>query len=75
MVQEGKDPLPCCDMCGMHIPEGRPIQHRKMARFNRSTQMRLRRRDVEITAKCLEATFSLREVDKVECIDGVGRFK
>ena len=59
VVQEGKEPLPRCDSCGMHMPEGRLTRHRKKARCDKNTQMRWRRLDVEITARCLEATFSL----------------
>ena len=51
VVQEGKDPLPRCNMCGMHIPEGRLTRHGQMARYDHNTQMRLRIRDVEIAAK------------------------
>ena len=53
-VQEGKEPLPHCDMCGMHMLAGRLIRHRKTARCDRNTHMRWRRRYVEIAAKCLE---------------------
>ena len=31
VVQEGQEPLPHCDMCGMHMPSGRLIRHRRMA--------------------------------------------
>ena len=37
--------------------------------------MRWRQRDVAITAKCLEDTFSMKEADEAERIEGVGRFK
>ena len=59
VFQEGKELLPCCDLCVMHIPEGGVIRHRKTARCNRNTQMRRRLWDVATAAKCLEATFSL----------------
>ena len=29
VFQEGTEPLPCCDLCGIHIPSGRLISHRK----------------------------------------------
>ena len=32
VVQEWKEPLPRCDLCGMHIPAGRIIRHMEMAR-------------------------------------------
>ena len=75
IVQEGKYPLTCCEFCGMNMPEGRLIRHRKTAFCNRNTQMRGRRRDVASTARCLEATFGLAGEEEVERIKGVGRFK
>ena len=75
VVQKGKDPLPRCDLCGMHMPAGHIIRYRKIVRCNRNTQMRWRRRDVAIAARCPEATFSLRGEDESERIKGVGRFK
>ena len=59
VFQEGTEPLPHCDFCGMHMPAGRIIRHKKTARCNKNTQMRWRRRDVEISARCLEETLSL----------------
>ena len=75
MVQEGKNPLPCCDSFGMHMPAGRLIKHQWTKRCNRNTQMRLRRRDVAIESRCAEASFSLTRNDKAEYIEGVGIFK
>ena len=75
VVQEGVDILPCCDLCGMHMPAGRIIRHRKTARYNKNTQMRWRSRDVAITARCLEATFSLTGEYEVEHIEGLEVFK
>ena len=59
VFQEGKEPLPRCDLCGIHMPVRRLIRHRKTARCNRNTQMRWRRWDVAIAARCLEAKLSL----------------
>ena len=28
VVQKGKEPLPCFNLCGMHMPAGRIIKHR-----------------------------------------------
>ena len=75
VVQEGRETLPRCDMCGMHMSAGRIIKHRQTARCDRNTQMRWRRRDVEIVAKCTEATFSLTGDDGAECFVGVYSFK
>ena len=27
VVQEGEEPLPCCNLCGMHMPAGRLIKY------------------------------------------------
>ena len=59
VVKEGTEPLPSCDLCGMYIPEGRLIRHIRTAHCDKETQMRWRRRDVEIEARCLEAMFIL----------------
>ena len=52
VVQEGRELLPYCDMYGMHMSEGRLIKHQQAARSDRNTQMRWRRRDVDISKKC-----------------------
>ena len=75
MVQEGKEPLPCCDLCGMHMPEERIIKHRRMARCDNNTQMRWQRRYVAMANKYVEATFRLMGEDGEEFFDGVGVFK
>ena len=59
VVQEEKEPLLRCDSCGMHMPVGWFISHRRTALCDRNTQMIWRRRDVAIAARCLEETFSL----------------
>ena len=37
VVQEGKKPLPHCDLFCMHMPAGRLNRHRKTVRCNRNT--------------------------------------
>ena len=32
VVQEGTDTLPCCDLCGMHMPARRLIRHMRTER-------------------------------------------
>ena len=75
VVQEAREPLPRCDMCGIHVPAGRLIKHRQMERCNRNTHMRWWRRDVEIEAKCSGATLGLALDDRAECFEGVDAFK
>ena len=59
----------------MHIPAGRLSRHRRTARCDKNTQMRWRRRDVAIAARCTEAKFSLTGEEEAECIEGVEVFK
>ena len=68
VVQEGAEPLPCCDLCGIHMTAGRLIKHQRAARFDKNTQIRWWRRDVEIADKCSEANFSLTGEDEAEFI-------
>ena len=75
VVQEGKEPLNHCDLCGIRIAEGRLIKHQRMRRCNRNMHMWWRRRDVVIVSRCADASFSLTGEDEVECIEGVDTFK
>ena len=75
VVQEETEPLPCCDLCVIQIPEGRLIKHRRTARCDKNTQTRWRRRDAAIAARCLEVTFSLTREEEAERIEGVEVFK
>ena len=75
VVQEGLEPLPQCDLYGMHMPEGRPIKRQRTERCKKNTQMGWQRRDVVILDRCLEETFSLTGEEDMECIEGVKVFK
>ena len=75
VVQEGAEPLPFYGLCVMHMQAGRLIKHQQMVCCDKKTQMRLRRRDVEIVDKYSEADFSLPGEDKMEFIKGVEFFK
>ena len=68
VVQEGKDPLPRCELCGMHMPAGRLINHQRKRRCDRNTQIRWRSRDVAISIQCAEASFILTGEYNVEYI-------
>ena len=63
VVQERKEPLPHCDLCGMHMPEGRLIKNFRIERCDRNMQMRWWTRDVEIEEKCKRATLSITRED------------
>ena len=70
----GMDPLPRCDMCWMKILVGRIVRYLWTVRYAHNTQMRLRRWDVKIAAKCTGATFSLTGDNRAECFEGVDSF-
>ena len=75
VVKEGTAPLPQCELCSMHMLEGRLLKYQQTQRCNWNTQMRCRRKDVAIVRLCMEAEFSLRGEDDVEYIEGVETFK
>ena len=59
VVQEGKEPLPHCDLCGVQIPAGWVIKYQRTKRCNRNMQIQWQRRDVVITSQCAEVSFSI----------------
>ena len=65
VMQEGSEPLPWYNMCGMHITAGQLIKHQKMESCFNNTYMRLRRNDVKVKIQCAEMEFNLigKEVD------------
>ena len=71
VVQAGTELLPHCDLYGMHMPLRRIVRHRRISRFKKNTQMRWRRRDVAIAARCLKATFRLTGQEEAEFIEVV----
>ena len=48
VVQEGKDLIPLCNWCGIHMTAGRMNKHQRIQWCERSTQIRWCRRDVAI---------------------------
>ena len=66
VVQEGKEPLPCCNLCEMHMPAGRLVKHLRTAQYDRDMQMSWRIRDVEIGENSTGATFSIMREDGAE---------
>ena len=49
ILQEVPIPLLRCNQCGMHMPEARLWRHIHTAMGNRATDMRLQRRDMELS--------------------------
>ena len=48
VLQEGREPLPRCYLCGMHMPAGWILKHQRKKRCGWNTKMKWRRRDVRI---------------------------
>ena len=54
VMQEGRKPLPHCDLCGMHMQMGRLLKYQRTKRFDRNTQMLWRRREMGLTERSEE---------------------
>ena len=74
MLQEGGESMPLCDMCRMHILEGRLINHRISKRCFNNIEMMPRRKDVEVSSQCEDMEFNLTEKDVEETIEEEARF-
>ena len=75
LVLEGRETLPHCNLCGIHMPSGRLLKHQRTNWCDRNMQMRWQKRDVAIASQCREAMFSLTGEEDAECIEGVETFK
>ena len=62
-MQEGLKLFPWCDQCGMHIPAAELFKHMQLDKCNKATEIRLRRRDVDMAERCGEMEFSLEGVE------------
>ena len=58
-MQEGREPLPRCDQCGMNIPAENIFKQRQTDNYNKVTEKRLWKIDVEMIARCGEMEFSM----------------
>ena len=75
VVQEGNEPLPHYNLCGMHMPSGRLIKYQRMQRCDMNNKMWWRRRDIAIKNRYAEVSFSLTGEDEAECIKGMENLK
>ena len=74
MLQERSELLPQCNMYIMHMQSGWLIKHRRTARCFNNTDMRLRRKDVEVASRCAEMEFNLTGKEGEETIEVVSLF-
>ena len=70
ILQEGPEPLPQCDRCGVHILAARLWRHKRMASCYRAMDMRLRQRDLEMAERLGEMEFSLYGREGVALMEG-----
>ena len=59
IMQEGTEPLPQCEQCGMHMPTARILKHRQSNKCYKAMERRFRRRDVDMAERCGEMELSL----------------
>ena len=48
IIQEGPEPIPRCDHCGIHMPVARLIKHIRTEICNKAAETRIRYRDVDM---------------------------
>ena len=54
IIQEGSEPLPRCNHCGMLMPVAQLVNHRRTAICEKATETHIRRRDVDMVERCGE---------------------
>ena len=59
IMQGGAETLPRCDQCGMHMPADRFFKHGHTDNFDKATDKRLWRRDVDMAVRCGKMKFSM----------------
>ena len=74
-LQEGREPLPRYNMCRTHMPERRLIKHQITTRCYNNTEIRIRRRDIEVTSWCLETKFRFTGEEGEDTIELIALFK
>ena len=68
-------PLPWCDQCGMQMPTARMGRHRRTARCNRATDMRLRQIDIDMSEILGGMEFNLYGREGGDLVEGMVQFK
>ena len=67
--------MPRCPIFGMHMHAKRMIRKQRIDRFNQAPEMRMQRRDVEISQRSGEMKFTLYDRGDYTLIEGVTQFK
>ena len=75
ILQEGTEPFPQCDQCGMHMPEARIFKQRQSDKCHKLTEIRLLWRDVGMAERCGEMEFSLEGREGEERVENVMTFR
>ena len=71
VLQERRNPLPCCNVCEIYMPAGWMLNHRSTARCFKNTEMWIIQRDAEVASWCAEMDFSLKWKEREDTIEGV----
>ena len=75
IIQELPERLPICDFCGMHMSVARMIKHINTSRCNKVTEIRIKRRGVEMAERCREMDFILYGREGGALVEEVSNFK
>ena len=75
IFQEGTEPLPRCDQCGMHMQTDRIFKKRQSNKCHKWMERQLRRRDVEMAAICGGTEFNLDREEGEERVENVPTFR
>ena len=75
IVQEGPKTLPRCDQCRMNIPASRLFKQRHSNKCNKAKERRIRRKDVDMAARCGDTEFSLYKEEEEDLVEEVEKFK
>ena len=74
ILQEVPETLPRCDQCGMNIQETRLFKYWQSDKYHKSTERRLRRRDVDMATRCEKMEFNLDGEEGDERVENVPNF-
>ena len=75
ILQEGPEPIPRCDQCGMHMPADKLFKNRRTEICNKVTKRQIRWRDVDMEERCADMEFSLYRGYGYVMVEGVATFK
>ena len=75
ILHEGPKLSPRCDQFRMHTQADRLFKHKHLNKCHKSTEIRIRRRDVEMASRCGEIEFNLDGEEVDERVENVPTFR